>query len=1797
MSQPESALLERAFFDASLVDNYTPTSDLQVAKNAKVDTLASKKRQLLGTDELSLFDSRRIEQRQEGYLPVNTSGFGTDGSTIISGVSSGYYPKELVDQYTKPQETTPVGGLPAIDEGFREKVANGVKEAEADRMGILGRGVNALKAVPTAFGKELVVDTADWVGETLGKATGGTVGWDVGTENEKTKMMDNLFGYNRTFEDRGTEEGKIYATNIAKALSDEKQDVKWGDVGNLLKVGLETPEVLTSSLGTLAALMVGFGKFTKTGQAIGDIEKSVKAGTVTTSEAKEGVAAIKAAETTSQLATRLGLQNTGLLTVAAGNVNDEIDDFKKNNNEVSPTAGQVTRMMATEVLNLGLDRFTDMNILRTPEAVKDLVNVAKWVPKEGAGKIVGGVVTGAAKLAAAGGVEAAQEYTQTMMEVFNKQFETSKYGSGVEGVKNILTDVGNNTEAILGAGFGAAMGAEMKAGGMAVKGPLDYIQSRTESHTEAESEAPTEARSVLAPFNDQVAAVVEKNTGAVVNHIAGKVAANVDTKTIIQGIIGGYKLSDGDNVIAEPLLAPAVDAYRTADKTLNDYLATLTPEEGTVVGEYLKNEESPLPAGLEHVAAMKEKLDSAKYDLVESTKSMFSGASESVLTAAYSSIGSAAKSAKDLDSAVKSVMDIADNASTLRLTSGINLVPTEEVAKALISKYNPKLVKGSVVSNVNAADAALEKKNADLVEKLLAIATKPKPVTAEGQVPTDGASFVDLPNNVNVEHTTDIPSNTKTSKVGWKTPLAVKPENIPAVQKFLENSGMLFKVGKNGDQTGKDITIYHGGRDVMTHEHNLLSNIEHLLEPQQADSDSFKENMRVTDKLYPRFDATIRDTDGDPKYMRYGGNGVGALASRFSNIQYSNLSQAEKSKEYDKLHEEAVGLLTKDYGEFFTGTTKPQNSAGSKPKAAPLDLLDDPEFAEVLKLGSDQDSTRSLISAGISMLSNKKYSDKDKRYVAPMLVSSASRYLKSGNVSKLGSDPDTIRALVTAKLLDKDTDMNGIDAETVATVDNLYDMIKSTTGKSEETVHGQKIGDITNQESAQYYYLNGKLDSLNNLLKTQETKLAELNNGTDTAVKELLSHIESEIDDSVTGDARTKAVVKELVRLKQIDDKHKKLPNAPTEVAKLAGRLKNRSFLYGVLKGEGGQKGEFTVPMYALLELAAHVVDPSLKFIGNKSINPIKEGSSYPVISTNTKLLTQSVNKLGTLIEEENNVIRSMISALETGTTTDFTEAVKATRPGAKKSNGPTTFEDNSFDAMADQMARMESDVDVPIEAKQDTQKPAIHEQDTQKPAEKQKVEKVVEKGTTEEIVESTVDMLSKAAYDMYKNSEGSLTLAKAKDKAVASYLSTGKKQGDLLNGSQLELFDDPAPNWEGSKVELGRAVMAALLQMQDERTGGLGPTASVANKLAVKATKDLVAVLKKQVTADKKKRKELLKDTWRARWKDAFKGASVSVKMEDGQFLTSQGVVNRKVGNQVISQDEARENPNFVQMLKEFVGYDEFSDELSAIALKGIAGTDLSKLKDLEVQELDRGIDVTESEHTKAKARLSSGKAKQLDLFTDVKKAEPETKVKPTEKSKEEPVAEQGSTAAKEKSTTESEEPTTESEEPTVKEKKPVVRPKDVKKTAAQTEAELVKTAAQVNKDNIKVAKKKVRTLEGVVSNVAGKDASELLEAFYKDDTATMVNKVSRVAVRKAFRAMMAGITIRNNADELLPHVLDELENMKDKPFMSGAEVKSIVSNLKEYRDVLSDMTDMEALTDAIDDIITATEELDNCK
>ena len=373
--------------------------------------------------------------------------------------------KGLLEQYrglNTPKTVTPgFGGTPVNNVQSGDTKEDYFAVREADRMGVGDRLLNAVKAFPTAVVKELGLDTADWVGETLKRQTGW--GWGVGTDEEKLDMAAGLFGYNKLLQERGVEKAKPHAENLYEAITDSSKDVKMDDVFGLIQAGLETPEMLTYSLGYLASMMVGTNKFSKTGKTINGIEKLLKSGKIDKASAAASVAKVKEAETISQLAGRVAGNNLGFATVVAGNVNDQIDEFKMNNNGVDLTAGQVFRMLGTETVMAGLDRFTDLAILRTPEALKELASAAKYVPDSKAAEIATKVVAGAAKLATAAGAEAAQEYTQTMGEIFNKQFQSDKYG---DDALAILTNKDNVVEGIVSAAMGAAMGAEMKGIGM-----------------------------------------------------------------------------------------------------------------------------------------------------------------------------------------------------------------------------------------------------------------------------------------------------------------------------------------------------------------------------------------------------------------------------------------------------------------------------------------------------------------------------------------------------------------------------------------------------------------------------------------------------------------------------------------------------------------------------------------------------------------------------------------------------------------------------------------------------------------------------------------------------------------------------------------------------------------------------------------------------------------------------------------------------------------------------------------------------------------------------------------------------------------------------------------------------------------------------------------------------------------------------------------------------------------------------------------------------------------------------------
>lgn len=352
---------------------------------------------------------------------------------------------------------------------MQQQALQDIQTRQAASMGTLDRAINVAKSVPTAFIKEVGLDTADWIGETFKRLTGH--GWDLGSDEHKSAMADKILGYNPTFSNNASEEAGKYATNLYEDANstDPNRHMKMDDVVGLLKVGLKTPEILGDSLGYLAGLVLGFGKFTTVGKIALNAERAAKVGDITHEAAQAQIKSAKAAETSAQLVKRVGASNVGFSTIVAGNVNDEIDTFKQNNDGQSPDAYHVVGMLANEGVMNAIDRFTDLSILKAPEAIKKLADAAKYIPEQKAPEIAAKIIVGAAKTTASAGVEAGQEYVQQMGQAFNEQFGSSKYGSDA---LDILTSKKNIVDALSAAGLGASMGAEMHLGSHAISPTL-----------------------------------------------------------------------------------------------------------------------------------------------------------------------------------------------------------------------------------------------------------------------------------------------------------------------------------------------------------------------------------------------------------------------------------------------------------------------------------------------------------------------------------------------------------------------------------------------------------------------------------------------------------------------------------------------------------------------------------------------------------------------------------------------------------------------------------------------------------------------------------------------------------------------------------------------------------------------------------------------------------------------------------------------------------------------------------------------------------------------------------------------------------------------------------------------------------------------------------------------------------------------------------------------------------------------------------------------------------------------------
>jgi hypothetical protein len=325
----------------------------------------------------------------------------------------------------------------------------------------------AAKAAGTGFVKELAVDFADWVGDTTNM-------YDIGTEEEKTEMVNKLFNYVPAT----SQETVQQVEGLNNIAWDSNQDIttRLAAIGKSITLAAQDGEMLGSSLGVLAAWLIpgmALTKGHKVGKVMTKIDKGVDAGKLSRTKA----AGMK---TKKLLGTKEGIgyglrQQSGMITGALGNINDQYETFVENNNGVelqgADKAEWFARSFGVQMFNQNLDAITAVSIMKSPGMLQAAKQSIKDVSEKAFGKAVVGMSVGVGKAIAQMPKEAAQEYTQGMMELYNERFGAEEFKDTDTFTKFITNPEfakEKTVDALLGAGGSlqfSAMGAISQVAG------------------------------------------------------------------------------------------------------------------------------------------------------------------------------------------------------------------------------------------------------------------------------------------------------------------------------------------------------------------------------------------------------------------------------------------------------------------------------------------------------------------------------------------------------------------------------------------------------------------------------------------------------------------------------------------------------------------------------------------------------------------------------------------------------------------------------------------------------------------------------------------------------------------------------------------------------------------------------------------------------------------------------------------------------------------------------------------------------------------------------------------------------------------------------------------------------------------------------------------------------------------------------------------------------------------------------------------------------------------------------------
>jgi hypothetical protein len=480
----------KAYRTETLDDSMVDSGQVELEKKRQEKLQQAQQKKLsLTNEDLSKFTSTRSQDYKDGYVEVNKNNL-DPSSTRIAGVSSGYYPKELVDQYMAPSNSA--------DSSQSDDLSNKLVEARLEDRGFIGDAVATVKGLAANVGRG-AVNLGQSAGElitlpfqeTYNAVTGKNEDWNIysdDTAKNISKGIDKVIGYDREVDELAA---KRVEDSFKKAGVDILDPSTYKNAANIEGFGKQLLDVIPAAVS-------GFGDLIGGGVALGagsklvikGLEKAVpslgsKVDEFTTLNKTRAIEEVKDLKAKAAAGTIDNIKyKDGMLAIEIDyNLGKKIPDLIKGNS--MSNAYFLTQM------DENLEKFKENNggVSATPEEMLRIATITKFMAElqaSAAGKVLGvGELDTAVKAASQSAIksvldpvastlgkgtyEAIQEgLDQAAIEV-NQKYGTKAYEG--KSVTDIISD--SSAEIITGMVLGGVGGGTVTGGREAVSGITD----------------------------------------------------------------------------------------------------------------------------------------------------------------------------------------------------------------------------------------------------------------------------------------------------------------------------------------------------------------------------------------------------------------------------------------------------------------------------------------------------------------------------------------------------------------------------------------------------------------------------------------------------------------------------------------------------------------------------------------------------------------------------------------------------------------------------------------------------------------------------------------------------------------------------------------------------------------------------------------------------------------------------------------------------------------------------------------------------------------------------------------------------------------------------------------------------------------------------------------------------------------------------------------------------------------------------------------------------------------------------